>query len=146
MCLLWWPDYIRHLFSPEPFDVIFATGTLHHLYSSSNRVSEDQVVFNTYSKIIKKMFGELKAGRRLRIHESQRYTIARHLLYWNKSIHWHDKQQATDWYRVLHAAGFRNIKTHYYVPYKLRKFSPVLKNVFANFLLKSVYTITAVRP
>lgn len=144
-------DFNEFKFRPNSFDIILSFASINHLYESPHHALKDKDTYERYIQTAKKMKEMLDKGGVAIITDACRSGLFLWLKKLGVNRPWTPKkkmsvdfryhQNPSVWKKIFMEAGFRQVKTIYPLPFKLRHFDLLVSNPLGNFLLQSSFTM-----
>ncbi|MHA1265320.1 MAG: class I SAM-dependent methyltransferase [Candidatus Helarchaeota archaeon] len=130
-------------FGTQKFDVIYCSYVLHHLFPKNQiSITEELARILAYFKKLKNL---LSFKGVLIIREAMRHNFLEWLprRFTPFHVNWVSKRDASEWSTFLYQAGFKLVKTRYYIPYylDLHPFRALASNRLAAFFSTSRYVL-----
>ena len=145
-------DFEQYL-PQQLFDLIVSNASINHLDESERDARRDSDTFESFVEIAKQIRSWLRPGGTAVITDACRYSfwtqamrfgLPRRLCYSRlRTIEWRLHQQPAVWKQIFFAAGFSRCSIDYPVPFRLKKFAPIINSAPASWLLQGEFIMRA---
>ncbi len=130
--------FFENHFEESNFDLVLMRDVLHHIFPSEKPLYKNFNMSEDCEKLLVNVRKRLHNKGTLLIEEVAR-TGLRQILLKSKNVSYYNKQNISEWKKVLDAAGFKKIEVRTYVPYCLRLLRKLLDNPFGRKLCCTRY-------
>lgn len=133
------------------FDVVVMRSSINHLYPSDKHARFHTPTWEGNVAMLQKARRHTVRGGALVATDASRYGFWLLVRKWvNKpwkpgpsGVNWRHHQNARTWIAMLHEAGFPDADRAYMVPYRLKRWAPLVNNALASFWLQGAFIIRA---